>query len=108
MPEGTPVLFAGGRQSFATEAEARALADNVWTTLDRVRHRPVVLPDERAEDLRVDARAQGRRAGEIEEDDGDAPSLAGLPSAGQLVGAAVAEPGRVAVRPTAPRPSEAT
>lgn len=39
MPEGTPVLFAGGRQSFASEAEAKALAANVWATLDKVRER---------------------------------------------------------------------
>jgi hypothetical protein len=75
--------------------------DDAAVTLDRVRHRAVVLPDERAEDLGVDARAQGSRAGEIEEDDGDPLPREGLPSAGQLVGAAVAEPGRVAVLPTA-------
>jgi predicted membrane-bound spermidine synthase len=37
MPEGTPVLFAGGRLSFATTDEARAVASSVWDTLDRVR-----------------------------------------------------------------------
>ena len=37
MPEGTPVLFAGGRLSFATADEAKTLADAVWATLDRVR-----------------------------------------------------------------------
>jgi hypothetical protein len=37
MPEGTPVLFAGGRLSFATAEDAKAIADNVWTTLDKVR-----------------------------------------------------------------------
>jgi len=37
MPEGTPVLFAGGRLSFATDDEAKALATNVWNTLDKVR-----------------------------------------------------------------------
>jgi hypothetical protein len=37
MPEGTPVLFAGGRLSFATTDDAKALADNVWATLDKVR-----------------------------------------------------------------------
>lgn len=36
MPEGTPVVFAGGRTSFATNDDARAFADNVWATLDRV------------------------------------------------------------------------
>lgn len=39
MPEGTPVLFAGGRLSFPTEAEAKTLAANVWDTLDKVRDR---------------------------------------------------------------------
>lgn len=38
-PEGTPVLFAGGRLSFATAVEAKALANLVWETLDRVRDR---------------------------------------------------------------------
>jgi hypothetical protein len=37
MPEGTPVLFAGGRLSFATAEEARTVASSVWDTLDRVR-----------------------------------------------------------------------
>jgi len=36
IPEGTPVVFAGGRISFATNEDARAFADNVWATLDRV------------------------------------------------------------------------
>jgi hypothetical protein len=39
MPQGTPVLFAGGRLSFATAEEAKALADSVWATLDKVRER---------------------------------------------------------------------
>jgi hypothetical protein len=39
MPEGTPVLFAGGRLSFATDDEAKTLATSVWDTLDRVRDR---------------------------------------------------------------------
>jgi len=39
MPEGKPVLFAGGRLSFATEADAKALAASVWETLDKVRER---------------------------------------------------------------------
>jgi hypothetical protein len=39
MPEGTPVLFAGGRLSFATDAEAKAFATSVWETLDKVRDR---------------------------------------------------------------------
>jgi hypothetical protein len=39
MPEGTPVLFAGGRLSFASADDAKALANNVWVTLDQVRDR---------------------------------------------------------------------
>ena len=39
MPEGTPVIFSGGRLSFATAEEAKALADSVWETLDKVRER---------------------------------------------------------------------
>ncbi|HEY0628418.1 MAG TPA: DUF2493 domain-containing protein, partial [Sphingomicrobium sp.] len=39
MPEGTPVIFAGGRLSFATTEEAKALAQSVWETLDKVRER---------------------------------------------------------------------
>jgi hypothetical protein len=39
MPEGTPVIFAGGRLSFATAEEAKTLADSVWETLDKVRER---------------------------------------------------------------------
>lgn len=37
MPEGSPVLFAGGRLSFATADEAKFVADRVWETLDKVR-----------------------------------------------------------------------
>ena len=37
MPEGTPVLFAGGRLSFADAQDAKTLANNVWETLDKVR-----------------------------------------------------------------------
>jgi hypothetical protein len=37
MPEGTPVLFAGGRLSFSTDDEAKTFATNVWDTLDKVR-----------------------------------------------------------------------
>lgn len=37
MPDGTPVLFAGGRLSFATVEDAKAVADSVWQTLDTVR-----------------------------------------------------------------------
>ena len=39
MPEGTPVLFAGGRPSFAIDEEAKSFAANVWDTLDKVRER---------------------------------------------------------------------
>ena len=39
MPEGTPVLFAGGRLSFDTDEEAKSFAANVWDTLDKVRER---------------------------------------------------------------------
>ena len=39
MPEGTPVLFAGGRLSFPDAADAKALAASVWDTLDKVRER---------------------------------------------------------------------
>jgi hypothetical protein len=39
MPEGTPVLFAGGRLSFATAQDAKAVANSVWETLDKVRER---------------------------------------------------------------------
>lgn len=39
MPQGTPVLFAGGRLSFASTDDARALGQSVWDTLDKVRER---------------------------------------------------------------------
>lgn len=39
LPEGTPVVFAGGRLAFATNDEARIYGDSVWTTLDKVRDR---------------------------------------------------------------------
>lgn len=42
MPEGTPVIFAGGRTRHATDGDARTFADNVWATLDKVRDR---VPD---------------------------------------------------------------
>jgi hypothetical protein len=42
MPEGTPVIFAGGRTRHATDAEAKTFAENVWATLDKVRDR---VPD---------------------------------------------------------------
>lgn len=35
-PEGTPIVFAGGRSSFATTDEAKAFAETVWATLDKV------------------------------------------------------------------------
>jgi hypothetical protein len=37
MPAGTPVLFAGGRLSFGSAEDAKALANNIWQTLDKVR-----------------------------------------------------------------------
>lgn len=37
IPEGTPVVFAGGRQTFGSAEDARAYADNIWATLDKVR-----------------------------------------------------------------------
>jgi hypothetical protein len=37
MPAGTPVVFAAGRSSFETDADAKAFATNVWDTLDKVR-----------------------------------------------------------------------
>jgi hypothetical protein len=36
MPEGTPVIFAGGRLSFMTSEDAATFAANVWDTLDKV------------------------------------------------------------------------
>ncbi|HEX5259818.1 MAG TPA: DUF2493 domain-containing protein [Sphingomicrobium sp.] len=39
MPEGTPVLFAGGRLSFASAEDANKLAVSIWETLDKVRDR---------------------------------------------------------------------
>lgn len=42
MPEGTPVVFAGGRTRHPDEADARTFANNVWATLDKVRER---VPD---------------------------------------------------------------
>ena len=39
FPAGTPVLFAGGRQSFTSGDDAKALATAVWDTLDKVRER---------------------------------------------------------------------
>ncbi|MBX9896384.1 MAG: DUF2493 domain-containing protein [Qipengyuania sp.] len=42
MPEGTPVVFAGGRTRHPTDEEALTFANNVWATLDKVRDR---VPD---------------------------------------------------------------
>ncbi|HEY7810929.1 MAG TPA: DUF2493 domain-containing protein [Allosphingosinicella sp.] len=39
MPQGTPVVFAGGRLSFARAEDAKAFATGVWDTLDKVRER---------------------------------------------------------------------
>ncbi|MFY0022662.1 SLOG family protein, partial [Acinetobacter baumannii] len=41
-PEGTPVVFAGGRMGRSSEADALAFADNIWATLDKVHAR---VPD---------------------------------------------------------------
>ncbi|HEX5258978.1 MAG TPA: DUF2493 domain-containing protein [Sphingomicrobium sp.] len=37
MPEGTPVLFGGGRHSFTNAEDAKTIANRVWETLDKVR-----------------------------------------------------------------------
>lgn len=42
MPEGTPVIFAGGRTRHLTEIDAKTFAENIWATLDKVRDR---VPD---------------------------------------------------------------
>jgi hypothetical protein len=42
MPEGRPVVFAGGRTRHPTETDAKTFADNVWATLDKVHDR---VPD---------------------------------------------------------------
>lgn len=42
VPEGTPVVFAGGRTRHATEDDALTFGNNVWATLDKVRDR---VPD---------------------------------------------------------------
>jgi hypothetical protein len=39
MPQGTPVLFAGGRLTFSDAEQAKTFADNVWQALDKVRDR---------------------------------------------------------------------
>jgi hypothetical protein len=39
MPEGTPVVFAGGRLSFPDFGQAKTFAANLWATLDKVRDR---------------------------------------------------------------------
>jgi len=39
VPEGTPVVFAGGCTGHATEDDALTFGNNVWTTLDKVRDR---------------------------------------------------------------------
>ncbi|QQN75209.1 DUF2493 domain-containing protein [Croceicoccus sp. YJ47] len=35
-PQGTPIVFSGGRSSFATAEDAKAFASKVWSTLDKV------------------------------------------------------------------------
>lgn len=39
MPQGTPVIFAGGRLSFPRAEEAKTFAGHIWDTLDKVRDR---------------------------------------------------------------------
>ncbi|BBD96665.1 DUF2493 domain-containing protein [Sphingobium amiense] len=39
MPEGTPVIFAGGRTRHPSEQDALTFANNVWATLDKVHDR---------------------------------------------------------------------
>jgi hypothetical protein len=39
MPQGTAVVFAGGRLTFASPEQARSFADSVWATLDKVHER---------------------------------------------------------------------
>jgi hypothetical protein len=70
MPEGTPVLFAGGRLSFPTEAEAKTLATNVWETLDKVRNRVADLVlvhggDSKGLDRLAAAWAEARRVPQV-------------------------------------------
>ena len=36
IPEGTPVVFAGGRGTQANAEEAKTFAENIWATLDKV------------------------------------------------------------------------
>lgn len=42
MPEGIPVVFAGGRCRFENEVDALAFGNAIWATLDKVRDR---VPD---------------------------------------------------------------
>ena len=37
MPEGTPVIFAGGRTVQDNDSDAKTFATNIWATLDKVR-----------------------------------------------------------------------
>jgi hypothetical protein len=37
MPQGTPIVFAGGRLTFTSTDDAKAYGDAIWQTLDRVR-----------------------------------------------------------------------
>ncbi|OYW46424.1 MAG: chromosome segregation ATPase [Sphingomonadales bacterium 32-68-7] len=39
LPEGTPVVFAGGRLAFPSAEDAKTFASCVWDTLDKVRER---------------------------------------------------------------------
>ena len=46
IPEGTPVLFAGGRQSFESAEDAKRYADNIWATLDKEKSYLALVFDE--------------------------------------------------------------
>ena len=37
MPEGTPVIFGGGRITHETDIDAKTYAENIWSTLEKVR-----------------------------------------------------------------------
>lgn len=37
MPQGTPVVFAGGRLTFGTQDDAATFGSNLWAALDKVR-----------------------------------------------------------------------
>lgn len=59
VPQGTPVLFAGGRLSFAS---GEAVGDSVWKTLDKVRDH---VADARGLDRLASAWAERRKVAQI-------------------------------------------